>query len=250
VRHHVEALAGAPWILVIVFGVAALDALLPFMPSETTVVAVAVGTATVGRPGLLAMIAVAAAGAFAGDQLGYLLGRRAVGRVTTRLDRHRRSRTVREWAARLMATRGGVAIVVGRYLPGGRSVTAFTAGFVRYPATRFAAYTALAVLLWATQAALTGYLGGAVFADRPLMGAVVAAVAVALGVSVFSAIRRLRASPSAARRTPTTMTCPGRDVATIADHASRHTTAHAGTDAPAARSGARSPVKSASDGRR
>ncbi|MDT4994928.1 MAG: hypothetical protein QOH97_4820 [Actinoplanes sp.] len=40
--HHLDAVAGSPWTLVVVFAVAGLDAVLPFMPSETTVVAAAV----------------------------------------------------------------------------------------------------------------------------------------------------------------------------------------------------------------
>jgi membrane-associated protein len=38
----VRAVADSPWVLVVVFLVAGLDALLPLMPSESTVVAVAV----------------------------------------------------------------------------------------------------------------------------------------------------------------------------------------------------------------
>ena len=40
---------------------------------------------------------------------------------------------------------------------------------VHYPTTRFRWYTGLGVLIWATQAALLGFLGGALFADRPLL---------------------------------------------------------------------------------
>jgi membrane protein DedA with SNARE-associated domain len=71
---------------------------------------------------------------------------------------------------RLLHSRGGLIIVFARYVPGGRSTTAFAAGAVHYPGLRFRWYTALGVLIWATEAALLGYLGGTLYADRPLVG--------------------------------------------------------------------------------
>jgi len=59
---------------------------------------------------------------------------------------------------------------VGGADPGGRSTTALAAGVVGYPVARFQADTAVAVLIWASAAALLGYLGGAVFAASPLLG--------------------------------------------------------------------------------
>jgi hypothetical protein len=62
--HYLEGLAGSPWLLVVVFAVAGLDAILPFMPSESTVVAVGVVAAGTGRPHLAALIVAAAGGAY------------------------------------------------------------------------------------------------------------------------------------------------------------------------------------------
>ncbi|MER6790827.1 DedA family protein, partial [Amycolatopsis mediterranei] len=67
---------GSPWLWVLVFAVSGLDALLPFMPSETTVVTVAVLFGP--DPAHLTLLAaVAAIGAWAGDCLGYVVGRAA-----------------------------------------------------------------------------------------------------------------------------------------------------------------------------
>jgi membrane protein DedA with SNARE-associated domain len=89
--------------------------------------------------------------------------------------------------------RGWYLIVIARFIPGGRTATTFTAGVVEYPwATRFAPLTVLAALIWATYAALVGYLGGRIFIERPVYGIVLAfaiAGAVVLGVEVS---RRLR----------------------------------------------------------
>jgi membrane protein DedA with SNARE-associated domain len=151
-----------------VFLVAGLDAIVPFMPSESTVVACGVAAANTGRPLLSLLMAVSAAGAYAGDQLSFRIGRRGRG-LSERLS-HRRARAVHDWVHRLLHSRGGLVIVFARYLPGGRSTTALAAGLVGYSPVRFHWYTAAGVVLWAVEAALLGYLGGAVFANRPLLG--------------------------------------------------------------------------------
>jgi membrane protein DedA with SNARE-associated domain len=171
--HYLHTVAGSPWVLAVVFVVAGLDAILPFMPSESTVVACGVAAASTGRPGLAGLIAVAAAGAFAGDQVAFRIGRGSTGAVEARMD-HRRARAVRDWVHRLLHSRGGLVIVFARYLPGARSTTALSAGALGYPAARFAWFTAGGVLLWAVQAALLGYLGGSVFENRPLLGLLLA----------------------------------------------------------------------------
>lgn len=172
--HYAHAVADSPWVLIVVFLVAGLDAVLPFMPSESTVVAVGVVTAGTGRPHLAALILVAAAGAYAGDLLARHLGRRSTRAVLARLQRGRRGRAVHDGVHRLLHRRGGLVIVFARYVPGGRSTTAFAAGVVDYPAWRFRWYTGLGVVLWAVEAALLGYLGGSIFAGHPLLGLLVA----------------------------------------------------------------------------
>ena len=168
--HSIDVLAAGPWVLVLVFIVAGLDAVLPLMPSETTVVATGVVAAATGRPNLGLLIAAAATGAYAGDLLSYRIGRRSGRAVAARTARGRRARIVHAWVHRMLHGRGGLIIVAARYVPGGRSTTAFAAGAVRYPVTRFHWYTGLGVLIWAVQASLLGYLGGALFTDRPLLG--------------------------------------------------------------------------------
>lgn len=182
--HYLDAIAASPWILAVVFVVAGLDAIVPFMPSESTVVACGVAAAGTGRPVLGLLVLVAAAGAYAGDQLSFRIGRR--GRGLSERFSHRRARAVHAWVHRLLHRRGGLVIVFARYLPGGRSTTALAAGLVGYPAVRFHWYTAAGVLLWAVEAALLGYLGGAVFAGRPLAGLLLgwAGAAVITGLAV------------------------------------------------------------------
>jgi len=203
----VRAVADSPWVLVLVFVVAGLDAVLPFMPSESTVIAVAVVAAGTGRPAPVALILVAAAGAYLGDLLAYAIGRRGTRAVAARLDRGRRSRALHAWVYRLLHSRGGLLIVFARYVPGGRSTTAFAAGIVGYPPVRFRWYTAAGVLLWSGEAVLLGYAGGAVFASRPLLalaagwGGALLVTGGAAGVQRLAGLaRRPAAAPPVRRR--------------------------------------------------
>ena len=56
--------------------VPALDAILPVLPSETAVIALGVATAGSEDPRIAVLVLLAAFGAFLGDNVNYLLGRR------------------------------------------------------------------------------------------------------------------------------------------------------------------------------
>ena len=59
----------------IALGVPTLDAVFPVLPSESAIVALGVATAGSTDPRLVLLVLAAAAGAFLGDNLSYLLGR-------------------------------------------------------------------------------------------------------------------------------------------------------------------------------
>jgi membrane-associated protein len=178
---HVDLPGLGGWVLVAVFTLVVLDALLPFMPGETVVVASGVAVAGHGwSPLILAVLATATAGVLGGDLLAYLLGGRSGPAVTRRLRRGRRGAALHDGVAALMRRHGPVLLVFGRYLPGVRSATAYTAGAVGFPIPRFITFTLLGGLLWTGQAVLLGYLGGVAFAGRPLAGLCVGWLAAAL----------------------------------------------------------------------
>lgn len=187
----VRELAASPWLWAAVFLIAGLDALLPFMPSETTVVLVGVLVAP-SAVGLGQLVLVAAAGAFAGDTAAYVLGRTTGNAVLTRLMRRERGIQAREWAQRQLERRGRLLIVFGRYVPGGRAATLATAGALGFPPAWFLPPELAGVLLWGTQAALVGFIGGIAFQDQPLMGMAVSYGFVVLVVIGTALVHRLR----------------------------------------------------------
>ncbi|WP_410561941.1 DedA family protein [Amycolatopsis sp. cmx-4-61] len=192
---------GSPWLWVFVFAVSGLDALLPFMPSETTVVTVAVLFGPDPEQ-LLLLAAVAAAGAWAGDCLGYAVGRAAGPQAIARLQRGPDGRRRYEWARDQVRRHGGLLIIAARYLPGGRVASALATGSLGYPLPKFAALDAAGAAIWAVYSVLIGLAGGAAFADEPGKGLL---LSFGLGLGLVFAIeagRRLRSAHARSDRRP------------------------------------------------
>jgi membrane-associated protein len=177
---HVVAHASG-WAYVIVFVLAFLDALIPIVPSETSVITAGVVAAT-GELSLTLVIVGAAIGAFLGDNAAYLIGRRFGERARARFFSGAKARARIDWAERQLGERGGQLIAGGRFIPGGRTAIGLSAGLLHYPWRRYVAWDALAALGWALYAALLGYLGGQAFEDAPWKGLVLA-LAIAFGVA-------------------------------------------------------------------
>jgi membrane protein DedA with SNARE-associated domain len=154
----------SPFTYLVIFGLAALDPILPILPAEAAVTAAAV-LAGQGQLSIAAVMLAAGLGAFVGDNIAYWIGRAAGRPLVTRVVRGRTDRL--EAVEEQFRRRGGTFVIVGRFIPGGRTLVSVGAGALHFPWPRFLAYDLLAVTIWAIQAALPGYLGGVLIADRP-----------------------------------------------------------------------------------
>jgi membrane-associated protein len=170
-------LLSTPWSYAVIFGIAALDALVPVVPSETLAITGGV-LAGLGNLHLGTVIAAAAVGAFIGDSSAYLLGRAVGTPARERLFRGRHARRALAWAERQLDERGAYLIVIARFVPGGRTAATFTAGIVHFRALILFPVAAVAAAAWAGYAVLLGYYGGRVFEEQPLL-----ALGVALGIA-------------------------------------------------------------------
>jgi membrane protein DedA with SNARE-associated domain len=182
----------SPASYVVAFVIPALDAIIPVLPSESAVVALGVATARHADPRVVVLVLLAALGAFAGDNLAYLLGRRLGPRSERRLFAGAQGQRRREWAERTLERYGAGLIIVCRFIPGGRTAVTVTCGLIGFRRRTFIWATACAAVIWASYAFLIGRLGGRIFADRPLVGLLLAlGLAVVIG-AVIEAVRRLR----------------------------------------------------------
>jgi membrane-associated protein len=188
----VDAVSGSDWSYFVVFLVAMLDAFFPIVPSEATAIAAGVVAGTGGLSVGLCILA-ASLGAFVGDNISFGLGHFLGHRVERRFFKGEKSQKRLLWAQQTLDDRGGYLIVVARFIPGGRTVVTFTAGFVEtFPWRRFLVFDAIAAVIWGSYSVLLGYFGGRSFEEEPWKGLLLA-FGVAVGVTaVVEGVRYLR----------------------------------------------------------
>lgn len=166
----IEQNAAALWVLPALFLLATFDAVLPPVPSESVVIALAAFGVATGSPHLLALGVVAALGAFLGDNLTFLLSRRS--RLRELRDSPRpKLREAFLRGERELDRRGGLAIVVARYIPVGRVAVNVTAGAGNFGHRRFVLLSGLAAVSWASYSVAIGAVAGHWVKDNPLLGA-------------------------------------------------------------------------------
>ena len=179
------------YFLAIIFAVAYLDSVVPIVPSETMVI---IGGVAAGRGDqlLIAVIVAGAVGAFLGDTTAYLLGNRMSGFIERRAADRPKLRRRLDWASDQIHTRGGLLLITARFIPGGRTALTITSGITNQPRRWFMGWVAIAGVIWASYAALLGYIGGQAFQDNHTLAFLVAFGA-ALGVTaVIEIVRHLR----------------------------------------------------------
>jgi membrane-associated protein len=169
----------------------ALDAIFPVLPSETAVIALGVATAGSADPRIALLVGCAAAGAFLGDNLSYLLGRRFGPWAQRRFLAGGKGRRRRAWAERSLQRFGMQVIIVCRFIPGGRTAVTLTCGLIGYQRRRFVTATAIAAVIWALYAFFAGRLGGKAFEDKPWAGFLVAFGGTVVISALIEAARRI-----------------------------------------------------------
>jgi membrane-associated protein len=191
----VDAVSGSNWSYLIVFAIAAIDAFFPVVPSEATAIAAGVVAGTGGLRVELVILA-AAAGALLGDNITFFGGHFLGERLDRRFFQGEKAKKRVDWARKTLDERGPYLIVVARFIPGGRTVTMFTAGFVEtFPWRRFIVFDLIACTIWGSYAVLLGYFGGRTFEEEPWKGLLLAfglAVAVTAAVEVYRHLRARR----------------------------------------------------------
>jgi membrane protein DedA with SNARE-associated domain len=173
-------------------GIVFIDDVVPFAPGDTAMISAGILAANGGLEILLVILA-GTIGGVLGDNVLYLLGRRFGSRLVGRFVRDARDRERYDWVRRQLSERGTTIIIVGRFIPAGRSVTAFACGATAFPYRRFLPADSVAALAWSAYTAMLGYLGGNSFRDsfwQPLL--IGLGVALALG-GAAEAVRRARA---------------------------------------------------------
>jgi membrane protein DedA with SNARE-associated domain len=141
------------WLVVMVlFAAPLVDSIVPVMPGEVIVAGAATPLVGASLP-TPAIIAAAAAGSLAGECIVVAIAHRLA--ATPRGDRFAagsKARRVRRWLDRW----GVGAVVVTRFLPGGRTVAAATYGLRAGPSKGFVLAAAAGSLVWASYLVFVG----------------------------------------------------------------------------------------------
>jgi membrane protein DedA with SNARE-associated domain len=166
------------------------------VPGETALIAAAV-LASQGTLSIELVIAIAAAAAIVGDNIGFMLGRRFGRRL---LERPGRTKVRRQLALargeQLFDRHGPKAVFLGRWIALLRIWAAWLAGIAGMRWSSFLLWNALGGIGWALFFGLLGYWGGEATAElvaRLGVGAAVVVVAAALVLWVMLHRRRGRA---------------------------------------------------------
>jgi membrane-associated protein len=190
-----DLVSGTPVTYLVVLGAAAGDVLLPVIPSETIVITASV-LAAHGELAVWLIVLAAAVGAFAGDNVSYLLGRRLGDPVAKRLFKGDTAQGRLRWAERAVQRHGAVLIMVGRFIPGGRTASTFSAGTLHMPwRRRFVPADAAAASLWSVYSCALGYLGGSTFKDSVWLSLAVslgAAALIAVAIEIWRRVQKRR----------------------------------------------------------
>lgn len=164
------------------------------LPGETALIAGSL-LAQDGSLQIELVIAVAAAGAIIGDNIGYLIGRRAGRRLMLRAGRgqERRLRALDRGEA-FFDRHGPKAVFLGRWVAALRIWAAWLAGMTEMPWRSFLLWNALGGIAWALCFGLIGYFAGEAAAHLITRLGVGAAVVVgaAAGVALVVVARRHR----------------------------------------------------------
>jgi membrane-associated protein len=174
-------------------------------PGETALVLAAV-LASQGKLQIWLVILIAIASAIAGDNLGYLLGRRFGREVLEARGPFRKRRMAVIGAGdRFFERHGPKAVFFARWIALVRFAAAWLAGINEMPFRQFFFWNALGGITWAITYGLVGYFAGSAAADAISSFGVYAAVALAVllvGGYVFIKLRERRRAQAPAGHEP------------------------------------------------
>jgi membrane-associated protein len=180
----------------LIFALIAIETMGIPVPGETALVTAAI-VASRGRLQIEIVIALAAAAAILGDNVGFAIGRKLGRRVLTApgpLLRHRRR--VIAVGEPFFDRHGPKAVFLGRWVTGLRITAAWMAGVTRMSWPTFLFWNALGGIAWATSIGLLGYFVGQSaekFIHLAGIGGAVAVVLAGVGLWFVLRLRRRRA---------------------------------------------------------
>lgn len=130
------------------------------LPGETILIAASIAAGQ-GRLHIAGVALAAFVGAVLGDNIGYLIGRAGGRRLLVRWGRHLWVPPDRlERAESFFRRRGGVVVVIARFIEVSRQLNGIIAGTLDMPWPRFLAFNILGAALWVGVWSVAGFVAG------------------------------------------------------------------------------------------
>jgi membrane-associated protein len=177
----------------VVFALIAIETMGIPVPGETALIAAGL-LAHDGEMDIAPLVAIAAAAAILGDNVGFVIGRKLGRRVFVApgpLHSHRVAAL--DVGEPFFARHGPKAVFLGRWVAGLRIASAWLAGMNRMAWPRFLFWNALGGICWAASIGLGTYFVGHAFEEVIGVGGLVAAGVVSGGLVGLVIWRRMRA---------------------------------------------------------
>jgi membrane protein DedA with SNARE-associated domain len=182
--------------LPLLFALIAVESMGVPLPGETALFTAAI-LASNGKLSIEAVVAVAAAAAVLGDNVGYLIGRKAGRRLLEApgpFQRHRRA--VIDYGQPFFDRHGPKAVFLGRFVSGLRITAAWLAGVNRMPWRDFLFWNATGGVVWAAVIGILAYsFGHAAESAIKTAGAVGLVAAVVVALAAWVIVRRRHRRP-------------------------------------------------------
>ena len=168
-----------------VFALVGLESIGVPLPGETALITAALYAATTHHLSIGIVVAVAAAGAIIGDNIGFTLGRWGGYPILRRYGKYIRFDERRLKIGRyIFQQHGGKVVFIGRFIAVLRTYAAFLAGTNRMAWPRFLVFNAAGDITWACAVGLAYYyIGSAVKNVRGPLDIVIGAVAVLIVIA-------------------------------------------------------------------
>ncbi len=176
----------------VVFALIAIETMGIPVPGETALIAGAL-LAQKGDIQIVPLVALAAAAAILGDNVGFAIGRK-IGRRVFEMPGpfHRQRLAALAVGEPFFARHGAKAVFLGRWVAGLRIASAWLAGMNKMAWPRFLFWNALGGICWATTVGLGAYIVGHAFEEIIGVGGIVAAGVVSAGLLGLFAWRQVR----------------------------------------------------------
>jgi membrane protein DedA with SNARE-associated domain len=175
-----------------VFLIIAVESMGIPVPGEMTLMAASIYAGTTHHLLIGMVITAAIAGAIAGDNVGYLVGKKGGFHLLHRYGRYVRLDESRlQLGQYLFHRHGGTMVFAGRFLPVLRIWAGFLAGSLSMPWRRFLVFNAAGGATWATLMGLGAYtFGQSAVRAGGLIGLAIGALAIVLMVGVMLGVQR------------------------------------------------------------